>query len=124
MLWTPEAILLPNEIISHMLSHAKLFQHTSLEKDARKRGAPRAEFRIGNCAAASNKNLNTLFTLEAIGWREVLHHDIESGSTSKNKITAVVQPAAETDSISCGLQCRFLQKNWKHDCKVNLDLLP
>lgn len=32
MLWTPEAILLPKELISHMSSYAKLFRHTSIKK--------------------------------------------------------------------------------------------
>ena len=32
MLWTPEAVLLPNEIISHLAGPAQLFQRTSLNK--------------------------------------------------------------------------------------------
>ena len=55
------------------------------QKDARKRGAPRAECRTGNCAAASDKYLNAEFKLESIGAHEVIHHDIESDPTGEKK---------------------------------------
>ena len=68
------------------------------QKDARKRGAPRAECRTGNCAPASEKNLNTVSKLKSIGGRNVIHHNILSDPTSEKKNPAIEQSVARASS--------------------------
>lgn len=98
MLWTPEAILLPNELISHMPNHAKLFQHTSLKKRRPQARGPRAEYRTENRSPAAENKFNTVTKPKSIGRHEVIHQDSESNQTSENKTSAVEQPGAEASS--------------------------
>jgi hypothetical protein len=97
------------------------------QKDARKRGAPRAEFWTGRRAAASDKNLNTFPKLKSIGCREVIHHNIESDLPDQIKAPAEDDTEASAKrSINCPLSAsncdisRFSERGQRKAQRGNL----